>query len=167
MRVLVSAASKHGATAGIAERIGEVLRDRDIEVTVIEPGKADTIGTYDAVVLGSAVYLGQWLPDAIGLADRIGGLRPSPKVWVFSSGPVGIPPKPEEDPVDITQVLDAVSPLEHRVFAGKIDKSRLSFSERAMMIAVRASEGDFRDWTSIDSWASSIADTLRDTKDRP
>ncbi len=167
MRVLVSAASRHGATAGIAERIGEVLRDRDIEVTVIEPGDADTIGSYDAVVLGSAVYLGQWLPDAIALADRIGGLRPSPQVWVFSSGPVGTPPKPEEDPVDITQILDTVSPVEHRIFAGKIDKSTLSFGERAMMIAVRASEGDFRDWAGIDSWANSIADTLHDTKDRP
>ncbi len=166
MRVLVSAASKHGATAGIAERIGEVLRDRDIEVTVIEPGKADTIEGYDAVVLGSAVYPGQWLPDAIDLADRIGGLRPSPKVWVFSSGPVGTPPKPEKDPVDITQILETVSPLEHRVFAGKIDKSMLSFSERAMMIAVRASEGDFRDWTSVESWANGIADTLRDREDR-
>jgi len=167
VRILVSAASRHGATAGIAERIGEVLQDRDIEVTVIEPGKADTIGTYDAVVLGSAVYLGQWLPDAIGLADRIGELRPSPKVWVFSSGPVGTPPKPAEDPVDITQVLETLSPLEHCVFAGKIDKSKLSGSERAMMIAVRASEGDFRDWTSIDSWANSIADTLRGTEGRP
>ncbi len=167
MRVLVSAASRHGATRGIAERIGEVLRDRDIEVTVVEPGKADTIEGCDAVVLGSAVYLGQWLPDAIGLADRIGGLRPSPQLWLFSSGPVGVPPKPSENPVDITRILETLSPLEHRVFAGKIDKSVLSFSERAMMIAVRASEGDFRDWTSVESWASSIADTLRDMEDRP
>jgi len=167
MRVLVSAESRHGATAGIAERVGEVLRDRGIEVTVIEPGKVDTIEGYDAVVLGSAVYLGQWLPDAIGLADRIGELRPSPQIWVFSSGPVGIPPKPEEDPVEITRILETLSPIEHRVFAGKIDKSMLSFAERAMMIAVRASEGDFRDWTSIDSWANGIADTLRGSQGRP
>ncbi len=165
MGVLITAASKHGATAGIAERIGGVLRDRGFEVTMIEPGKVDAIENYDAVVLGSAVYLGQWLPDAIALADRIGSLRASPQVWVFSSGPVGIPPKPDQDPVDITPILDAVSPREHRVFAGKIDKSMLSFGERAMMFAVRASEGDFRDWSSIDGWAACIADSLRDTKD--
>lgn len=167
MRVLVSAASRHGATAGIAERIGRVLLDRDIDVTVVEPGQADVIEGYEAIVLGSAVYLGQWLPDAVGLAERIGVLRPAPQVWLFSSGPVGIPPKPSENPVDITRILETLSPLEHSVFAGKIDKSMLSFSERAMMIAVRASEGDFRDWTSIDTWANSIADTLRGSQDRP
>ncbi len=82
MRVLVSAASRHGATTGIAERIGQVLLGRGFEVTVIEPGKADTIELYGAVVLGSAVYLGRWLPDATGLAKRVGALRPSPRVWV-------------------------------------------------------------------------------------
>ncbi len=76
---------------------------------------------------------------------------------------VGTPPKPQENPVDITQVLETLSPIEDHVFAGKIDKSMLSLGERAMMVAVRAPEGDYRNWADIDSWANTIADTLRDT----
>jgi menaquinone-dependent protoporphyrinogen oxidase len=86
--------------------------------------------------------------------------------WLFSSGPVGDPPKPEEDPVDVAEVSEKTSAREHRVFSGKIDKSKLSFAEKAIVVAVRAPEGDFRDWDEIGDWANSIADSLiRETTD--
>jgi menaquinone-dependent protoporphyrinogen oxidase len=160
-RVLVAAASKHGATAQIAERIGETLRDRGCDVTVADAGQVDTVDSYDAVVLGSAVYAGHWLDAAKTLADRIAGRRPRPAVWLFSSGPVGDPPKPDEDPVDVAAIARATAPREHRVFAGRIDKSTLGFAERAIMIAVRAAEGDFRDFDAIAAWADEIADTMQ------
>lgn len=44
---------------------------------------------YDAVVLGSAVYMGHWLELAVKFAETfVDELRRLP-VWVFSSGPVG------------------------------------------------------------------------------
>jgi menaquinone-dependent protoporphyrinogen oxidase len=36
----------------------------------------------------------------------------------------------------------------------------LSFAERMMVKAVRAPEGDFRDWQAIEAWAASIARDL-------
>jgi hypothetical protein len=51
-------------------------------------------------------------------------------------------------------------PREHRVFSGKIDKSKLGFAERAIIVAVRAPEGDFRRWDEIETWSRSIAATL-------
>jgi len=158
-RVLVAAASKHGATAEIAGHIGDTLRRRGHDVTVADAGQVGTIDGYDAVVLGSAVYAGHWLDDAKVLADRIAGHRPRPPLWLFSSGPVGDPPKPDEDP-DVAAITAATAPRNHRVFAGRIDKSKLGFAERAIMIAVRAPEGDFRDWDAIAAWADGIADTL-------
>jgi menaquinone-dependent protoporphyrinogen oxidase len=160
-RVLVAAASKHGATAQIADRIGETLRGRGYDVRVADAGQVDTVDSYDAVVLGSAVYAGHWLDAAKAVADRIAAQRPRPAVWLFSSGPVGDPPKPDEDPVDVAAIADATAPREHRVFAGRIDKSTLGFAERAIMIAVRAAEGDFRDFDAIAAWADEIADTLQ------
>lgn len=157
-RVLVSAASKHGATAEIAEQLGETLRGRGIEATVAAPEDVDSVEGYDGVILGSAVYAGHWMEEAKQLANLIAEHEPPPSVWTFSSGPVGDPPKPDEDPVDAAQIIKNLSTREHRVFSGKIDKSKLSFGERAIMIAVHATEGDFRDWAEISTWAECIAD---------
>jgi len=160
MRVLVSAASKHGATSGIGNHIGGALQRRGFEVTVAEPDDAKPDAGYAGIVLGSAVYAGHWLKDAKNLAARIAAASPRPPVWVFSSGPLGDPPKPDEEPVDVAAVVELVDPVEHRVFAGKIDKSELGFGERAIMIAVRAPDGDFRNWDEIAAWADGIADAL-------
>lgn len=159
-RVLVTAASKHGTTAQIAEHIAEVLRGRGLGVTVIPAGYVDAVDGYDAVVLGSAVYMGHWMQQAKEVADLLVASVPRPPVWVFSSGPLGDPPIPDEDPVDIADIVDALSPRDHRVFAGRLDKAKLAFAERAIMIAVRAPEGDFRNFDEIAYWADRIADAL-------
>ena len=160
MHVLVSAASKHGATAEVGDHIGEALLRRGFNVTVAEPDDAKPDSGYDGIVLGSGVYAGHWLKDAKNLAARIADASSHPPVWVFSSGPLGDPPKPDEEPVDVAGIVDLIAPIEHRVFSGKIDKSELGFGERAIMIAVRAPDGDFRDWNEISAWADGIADML-------
>ena len=64
MKVLVSAASKYGATSEIARAVADVLVAKGFEVTVIPPAQAGAIEQFDAVVLGSAVYMGQWMKPA-------------------------------------------------------------------------------------------------------
>lgn len=159
-RVLVSAGSKHGATAEIADKIGSVLRARGVETDVMSPNEAIDLTPYRAVILGSAVYAGHWVQDAKDLAHRLAEMSPSPQVWLFSSGPIGDPPKPEEEPVDVNDIYLETSAIGHRVFSGRIDKSKLSFPEKAILVAVRAPEGDFRDWETIEEWAAEIAETL-------
>jgi menaquinone-dependent protoporphyrinogen oxidase len=159
-KVLVTAGSKYGATSEIARHIAERLGSDDLNVVWCAPSESGDLGGYDAIVLGSAVYVGHWTAEAMDLARAIGRLDPKPPVWIFSSGPVGDPPKPVEDPVDVTEVLDLTKARQHHLFAGKIDKSKLSFGEKAILIAVRATEGDYRDWDAIDRWAKSIAAEL-------
>lgn len=160
MRVMVSAASKHGATAEIAEVIGEVLGDRGLDTEVRPPDGIESIDGYDAFVIGSAVYAGHWLKEAVALIENHGSFLRNHPVWLFSSGPVGEPPKPEEEPVDIAHLLDAIGAGEHRVFGGRLDRSRLGFAEKAIVMALRAPEGDFRDWDEIRAWAAGIAAKL-------
>jgi menaquinone-dependent protoporphyrinogen oxidase len=69
-------------------------------------------------VLGSAVYAGHWLPAAKDLVARSVEELATRATWLFSSGPVGDPPKPTEDPMDIAPILEATKATEHRVFAG-------------------------------------------------
>ena len=68
--VLVTAASRHGATREIAQIIGQALRERGLDSTVRAPEDVSDLAAYDAVVLGSAVYAGHWLPEALALARR-------------------------------------------------------------------------------------------------
>ena len=161
MRVLVSAATKYGATAEIAQAIAAVLGEHGLEVTVLPPEQVEEVDGYDAAVLGSAVYAGHWLKAARTLVDRCGDALAARPVWLFSSGPIGDPPKPEEDPVDVAEILAATAAREHRVFAGKLVRKQLSFGDKAIAVALRVPEGDFRDWADIKGWAAEIAATLR------
>jgi menaquinone-dependent protoporphyrinogen oxidase len=160
MRVLVVAASKHGSTAEIAVTLGEALADRGIATTVADANDVADIEEYDAVVLGSAVYAGRWRKEARELAEKHGEFLLRRPVWLFSSGPVGDPLKPEENPVDVEQITAIVGSRGHRVFAGKIDKSRLSLAERALVKSLKVPEGDFRDFAAVAAWAGEIADAL-------
>jgi menaquinone-dependent protoporphyrinogen oxidase len=160
MKVLVTAATKYGATGEIAQAIGEVLREHGLDTTVDPPGDAAVDG-YDAVVLGSAVYAGHWLKPARELVDRSRDALAARPVWLFSSGPVGDPPKPEEDPVDVAEIVAATAARDHRVFAGKLVRRQLGFADKAIAVALRVPDGDFRDWTEIRRWAAGIAEALR------
>ena len=158
---MVAAASRYGATQEIAEAIGHVLTDHGIDVKVARAEGFDDVAHYDAFVLGSAVYMGNWLAPARRFVDEYGEELASRPTWLFSSGPLGSPPRPHEDEaVHLAPIWAKTKAVEHRLFGGKLDKSLLSFGERTVMHAVRAPEGDFRDWDDIDAWAASIAETL-------
>ncbi len=146
MKVLVTAASKHGSTLEIVTRIGSELEERGVETVVADPGDIDSLDGIGAVVLGSAVYAGHWLASAKDFVDRFEPVLSTTPVWIFSSGPIGEPPKPDEDPVDVTDIQRRTSAIEHRLFAGRLDKAKLGFAERAVVAALRAPVGDFRDW---------------------
>jgi menaquinone-dependent protoporphyrinogen oxidase len=161
MTVLVTAASKHGATWEIAEAIGRTLAERGLDVEVVRAEDVDGLGRFRAVVLGSAVYGGHWLDPALRLVAEHGGDLAARETWLFSSGPLGDPPRPgPDDAVRIDDVLAATGARDHRVFAGRLDHDSLSFGERALVFAFRAEEGDFRDWDEIAAWAGEIADAL-------
>jgi menaquinone-dependent protoporphyrinogen oxidase len=160
MRVLVSVASKHGATAEIADRIGEVLTGAGIDTDVRPPDVVLGVAQYDAVILGSGVYAGHWLGAARQLVEREEVALQARPVWLFSSGPIGDPAKPPTDPVDVEAVQKRIGAIDHHLFAGKLDRKDLGYAERAIMKVVHAAEGDFRPWDDIATWASGIARTL-------
>ena len=162
MRVLVVAASKHGATAEIAAYIGDRFRTMGFECAVSDMTEDPDPSGYEVAVLGSGVYAGQWLKEARRYVDRHATTLTKKRVWLFSSGPLGDPLKPEdEDAVKADDLVSATGASGHRLFAGALDKSKLSFGERAIVKAVRAPDGDYRDWEDIDTWVSEIADSLR------
>jgi menaquinone-dependent protoporphyrinogen oxidase len=166
MKVLVSAASKHGSTAEIAVAIARRLGDAGHDVTRLEPNDVAHVEHYDAFVIGSGVYAGHWLAQGKDLVHEVGRHAEGRPVWLFSSGPLGPTTTAADaagdpgDTVDVSHLAAAVHARGHQVFSGKLDKGVLGFAERAIVAAVRAPDGDFRDWAAIDAWATDIAGQL-------
>ena len=106
MQVLVSTASKHGSTADIGRAIADVLIGEGIEARILAPEEVTSLDSYDAIILGSAVYAGHRMKPMRELVDRLEAELAGRPVWLFSSGPIGDPPKPEEDPVDVAPIME-------------------------------------------------------------
>ena len=149
MKVLVAVASKHAGTAEIAARIGAVLTDRGHDVHVADAHDVHAVEDVDAVILGSGVYYGHWLPEAVRLVDRCEAALRTRPVWLFSSGPSGDPPKPEPSAsVNVGDLMERTGARSHQVFSGRIDRHQLGLGEKVILRAVRPPEGDFRDWST-------------------
>ena len=160
MNVLVTAASKHGATGEIGEVIASVLRDAGHAITTDAPEDVRSLDGCDAVVLGSAVYAGRWIDRARAFADRHEAeLRVRP-VWLFSSGPIGTPLAPVEESADGLRLARELGARAHRTLPGRIDPTTLGWVERTITNMVKAPDGDFRDWEAVRSWADEIATAL-------
>ncbi len=160
MRVLVSVASKHGATGEIGEIIGGVLRDAQMDIVSEAPERVRSIDGYDAVILGSAVYAGRWMGSARSFAERHEAALVTRPVWLFSSGPIGDPPMPAGDVDEATEIAEWIGAREHRTFAGRLDRDRLGVVERSITAVVRAPDGDFRDLDAVRAWANEIVTGL-------
>ena len=171
MKVLVAYASKYGATEGIAERIGEVLRRRGLEVDVQRCKDLDDASGYDAYVVGSAAYMFRWRKDARKFVRRNADVLAARPVWLFSSGPVGtdrVDAKGDDVlagaiPKEFAEFEPTISPRGTQVFFGAFQLEKLRGVDRMAKWAPAAAMpvGDFRDWDAIEAWAGRIADELR------
>jgi menaquinone-dependent protoporphyrinogen oxidase len=161
MRVLVSVASRHRSTDEIGTAIARVLEAAGLEVELLAPELVTSVEPYDAVVLGSAVYAGRWLESARELVEREVDRLRDRQVWLFSSGPIGEPPKPEQVSADAITILGRIGAIDHQVFEGRLDRSRLGVGEKLIASTVRARPGDYRPWDAVVEWARWIAAALQ------
>jgi menaquinone-dependent protoporphyrinogen oxidase len=164
--VLVAYATKYGATAEIAEKIGQVLRQAGLRADVLAADRAGDLASYKAVVLGSAVYVGQWRKEAATFLEANEKALAKRPVWLFSSGPTG-----KGDPVQLMKgwrfpeaqqpIADRIRPRDIAFFHGVLDMKKLSLAEKLIVKGIKAPVGDFRDWEPITAWAAAIADALK------
>ena len=166
--ILVTYASKYGATKEIAQKIGEVFRQAGLQVDVFPVDGTLDITPYQAIILGSAVYVGKWQKEAVEFLRANEKILASRPVWVFSSGPTG-----EGDPVELVEgvrlppalqpVADRIHPRDIAVFHGYINPDKINFIEKwSIKSLVKKPFGDFRNWYAITTWATTIAETLKD-----
>lgn len=161
MTVLVAFASKHGSTDEIARFIADRLRERGVEAKAAPVQDVSDLSGIQAVVLGSAIYVGSWMKEALEFVDRHQSTLRAVPVWLFSVGPLGTEVQDEEEqPKQLGGFRETLRPRDHRLFFGVLDLDKLGFGERMMVKAVKAPEGDFRNWDEIGAWADGIATEL-------
>ena len=161
MRLLVIPGSKNGGTAEIGRAIAQELRSHGLDVDVSQPDHIHNLAPYAGFVIGSAIYMGEWLPASTEfVAQNVGVISERP-TWLFSSGPVGEaqPREPMQRGV-VARLIEMTGALGHRMFGGRLDLERLSRSDAFVARWVGAEDGDDRDWDEISTWSSAIADHL-------
>ena len=160
--VLVAYASKHGATAEIAAAVARTLNDGGLRATCMNASEVESLEPYDAVVLGSAVYMKRWRGEARRFlrhhAEALAG-RP---FWVFSSGPVGDPANDNQgwsEPHGTIATAERLGARDHPVFGGSVSTDGHGMA-RSMARNMPPEYRDRRDWDAIRAWAEGIAAAL-------
>jgi menaquinone-dependent protoporphyrinogen oxidase len=162
--VLVAYASKHGSTEEIAEAIAATLRESGLDADCIEAGDVAGLDTYDAVVLGSAVYMRRWRREARKFLHRHADALARRQLWIFSSGPLGDPAKDDaewSEPAATIAEAERIGARGHVVFGGSLPSEPEGFMQRSMAKNMPPEYRDRRDWGTIDAWAAGIAAELR------
>lgn len=133
---------------------------------------ARDVAGYDALVIGSAVYMGSWMKDVAEFVRRHVQALSARPVWLFSSGPLGSETKDAQGrdlrdvsvPKEIAEFEPLLHPKGHHVFYGALDHTKLKFAHRALWTLPAGKklliEGDFRNWEEIEAWAAGIAEAL-------
>ncbi len=165
-KVLVAYATKHGSTTEIADKITETLVNAGVHAIALPIEHVADLTSYSAVVLGSAVYAGQWCKDAAVFMKTHEKALSERAVWLFSSGPTG-----EGDaatlmkgwlmPQDLQAVANRIHPRDIALFHGELDDKKLNLVEKVIVKGVKAPLGDYRNWYEIIAWAQGIAESLQ------
>jgi menaquinone-dependent protoporphyrinogen oxidase len=165
-RILIAYASRYASTGGVAERIGRVLCEKGASTDVRLIDDAIDVHAYDAVVIGSAVQRGKWLPEAVRfVGDNRRSLRQIPVAYFLTclaaSRPNPAAQREARSYMDfvLAEVPD-VRPAAKGIFAGVLDYGKMSFVIRAVMKSKMKDkgipEGDYREWNRISGWAEGV-----------
>lgn len=162
-KILVTYASVKGSTTGVARTIGDVLRQERVDVDVLPIGQVIGPSPYRAVILGSAVYGGHWLEEAVEFLETYrSALSRMPVAYFIVCLTLREDTHEHRRKVQdyIAPVLKAtpeVRPVDIGAFSGAFDTRQWPL---AILLSLKAMgelppEGDFRDWEKIATWARS------------
>jgi menaquinone-dependent protoporphyrinogen oxidase len=168
-KILVTYASRFGSTKGVAEAIGKTLAESGAQVDIFPMREVKDLSPYQAVVAGSAINAGAWLPEAIQFVQtHQSELNQKPFAAFLVCMTLTMHNADQyrsHVSTWLTSVRALVRPVSEGLFAGRLNISKIpSFSDRlkfrlSVLFGVWK-EGDHRDWNAIRTWAEGLRSLL-------
>lgn len=167
MTILVGYSTTSGCTEAIASWIADELRTTGKQVDCIDLATNPDPTQYDAFVIGAGVRAGKWHGQAIRWLQTHAETLKTRPVATYSVC-LNVVPK-EDRPLDwgeidkyatMTAQQTGVPLVAHTALPGWWEPKEFGFSERIIMKALKAPEGDFRDEDATRAWAREISDSL-------
>jgi menaquinone-dependent protoporphyrinogen oxidase len=164
-KILVAYASATGSTGGVAETIGEALAENGVLVDLKRASSNLSIEPYTAVVLGSAIHGGKWLPEAVEfLKNNQARLNQLPTAFFLVGLMVNKKNASDQKLVDqfLASERELVKPVAEGKFVGALFTKKypgmtgfgMHFFIAYCGLGLRG--GDFRNPTAIRAWANGI-----------
>ena len=163
--VLLAYATRYGSTQEVAEAVAATLRERGLEVDLQPMREASNLERYQAIVLGTAIYMFRLHKDARRFLSRHREALMHRPVAIFALGPFN---DEEKEWRGVRAQLDKelarypwLTPVAQEVFGGKFDPAKLRFPYDLVPALKRLPVSDIRDWKAIRAWASNLAEKLQ------
>jgi menaquinone-dependent protoporphyrinogen oxidase len=165
-RILVAYASKCGATSDISVAITYALCAGGLSAELKIADHVASFEGYQGVVLGTAIYMGKPLKDAVSFIEKFGGKMAGIPFALFDVCLTMKEKTPENEKTALdylNAITHVVTPVKTAAFAGRINYATLPPLYRMFAQADTGgilAEGDFRDWTAIGTWAKDLGVVL-------
>ena len=167
-QMLVAYGTRYGSTREVAETVAATLGDQGIDTEVKVAREVRSLDGYDAVVLGTPLYMGALHKDVRALLEKNQVALECTPFALFALGPIkagdGIDGS-RAQLINALAKLPVPAPASTAVFVGVYDPARLGFRDK-MLTALPASPlhgetaHDDRDWETIHGWAAELANGL-------
>ena len=135
------------------------LREEGLAVDLCPARQVKEVVTYDAVVVGGALYAFRWHHDARRFVKRHANELRARPTYFFSSGPLDDSAAAKEIPPvkGVQKLMRLVDARSHITFGGRLSPDAKGFPASAM---AKTSAGDWRDPEHVRTWTRSLVADL-------
>lgn len=163
-KILVAYASRSGSTAEVAAAVGKILAEHGTQVDVRPMQEISDLTPYSAVVAGSAIRQGHWLPEAMQFVlKHRATLAQKPFAMFTLCMTLAMKNTANHKVVKdwVQPVRALVNPVSEGYFAGVLDISRVETFRHRLMFRISVmmgvwKAGDNRAWEQIRAWAATL-----------
>lgn len=147
MKVLIAYTTKKGSTREVAEKVGEVLKSKGMEVKVSDLKDKPKPEGFDATIVGAPIMMGSLLHRAPDFVKKHLKTLKDKSFACFALGGTLAEDTEENRAImlkKLEKITDKIKPVDIGLFGGRYEK-----------------KGDYRDWNKITAWAEGLVSKFK------